>query len=504
MRHWDHWNTREKSHLFTLTISPSGKVSGKPKDLLKDSDLESPVEYSGGPSDYVISPDGKWISFGAKKPGRDQAWETEKNIHLVAFDGSGSITRLTQSNAGSATQPIFSPDGKYLSWLSMYRRRYEADRNDIILYDLKTKSHKEIAHKWDLSAIKSYWSHDSSSLFLIADDKAESKLFSVDIKSEKITSYNTPHSISSISQANKYKLLLTISSFGHPNEIFTLRTNGKHIRQLTDVNSKKLKGIYLAKPEKFWFTGALGDKVQGWLLKPINFNPSKKYPVAMIVHGGPQSSYKDRFTQYHNFNLHASAGQVVVSINYHGSTGFGQKFVDSINKNYGTYPVEDHHKGLDHLIKNYSWIDGKRICSVGTSMGGFFGNWFNGHTKRFKCIVQANGMFDLRHWYFTTDEQWFPEYDNGGTPMDHRRIYEKWSPANSMGNFTTPTLVVQGGKDYRIDVSEGIATFAGLQRQGIPSRLLYFPDEGHGTSKPANTMRFMHETVDWVKKWTKK
>jgi acylaminoacyl-peptidase len=386
----------------------------------------------------------------------------------------------------------------------MYRRRNEADRNDIILYDLKTKAHKEIAHKWNLSAIRSYWSHDSSSLFLIADDKAENKLFSVDIKSEKITDYNTPHSISSISQANKYKLLLTISSFGHPNEIFTLRANGKHLRQLTDVNSKKLKGIYLAKPEKFWFTGALGDKVQGWLLKPINFNPSKKYPVAMIVHGGPQSSYKDRFTQYHNFNLHASAGQVVVSINYHGSTGFGQKFVDSINKNWGSYPAEDHHKGLDYLISKYSWIDGDRVCTAGTSMGGYYGNWFNGHTKRFKCIVQGDGVFDSKHEYFTTDELWFPEYDQGGVPWNPNSVYEKWNPANFVSNWTTPTLVVHNRKDYRLDISEGLATFIALQRQGIPSRFLYFPDESHGVSKPANLIRFMNETVSWVTKWTSK
>ncbi|KXN66408.1 hypothetical protein CONCODRAFT_129116, partial [Conidiobolus coronatus NRRL 28638] len=188
---------------------------------------------------------------------------------------------------------------------------------------------------------------------------------------------------------------------------------------------------------------------------------------------------------------------------YHGSTGFGQEFVDSINKNYGTFPVEDHYKGLDHLISKYSWIDKKNICSVGTSQGGYYGNWFNGDTKRFKCIVVGNGAFDAVHKFFTTDELWFPEYDQGGTPWDPKTGFNKNNPANFVGNWTTPTLIVHGQKDYRVDLGEGLASFTALQRQGVPSRLLYFPDEGHGTSKPANTMRFARETVDWVKKWTK-
>ncbi|KXN68952.1 tricorn protease N-terminal domain-containing protein, partial [Conidiobolus coronatus NRRL 28638] len=281
MRHWDHWNTREKSHLFTLAITPSGQVTGEPKDLLKGTDFESPVEYSGGPTDYVISPDGKWISFGAKKPGRDQAWETEQNIHLVAFDGSGSITRLTPGNVGAATHPLFSPNGKYLTWLSMKRRQYESDRNDIILYNLESKTQKEIAHDWDRTPSSNLWSADSSSLLLLADDEGKGKLFKLDVESQKVTKYDTPNTVTSVSPIDKDSLILTISSFGHPNEIFTLGTDGKNIKQLTNVNSEKLKDIYLAEPEEFWFTGALGDDVQGWLLKPINFDPSKKYPVKL-------------------------------------------------------------------------------------------------------------------------------------------------------------------------------------------------------------------------------
>ncbi|KXN68953.1 alpha/beta-hydrolase [Conidiobolus coronatus NRRL 28638] len=526
MRHWNHWNTREKSHLFTLNITPSGAASGQPKDLLKGTNLESPVEYTGGPFDYVVSPDGKWVSFGAKKPGRDKSWETEQNIHLVSFDGSGAIADLTQDNQGASTHPLFSPCGKYLTWFQMKRRGYEADRNDIILFDLEKKVKREIANDWDRSPSSNLWSLDSKSLLLTAVDEAKTKLFRVDIESGKVTKFDTPNSVSTVSQvdsnnllllissfghpnemftlADKDTLLLTISSFGHPNDIYSIGVDGKNLNQLTDANSEKLKGIYLAEPEEFWFTGALGDNVQGWLLKPINFDPSKKYPVAVIIHGGPQSSYKDRYFQYHNFNLHASAGQAVVSINYHGSKGFGQNFTDSVNKNYETYPVEDHYKGLDHLIKKYSWIDGDRVCTAGTSMGGYYGNWFNGHTKRFKCFIQGDGDFDLKQDYFTTDELWFAEYDSGGSPMDPKAKYDESNPANFVGNWTTPTLVVHNQKDYRVDLSAGLATFTALQRQGVPSRFLYFPDESHGVSKPANLIRFMNETVGWVTKWTSK
>jgi acylaminoacyl-peptidase len=503
MRHWDHWNGRTKSHLFTLNISPEGKATGEPKDLLKGTDYESPVEYSGGASDYVVSPDGKLVAFGAKKPGRDQAWETEQNIHLVAFDGSSAITRLTVGNVGAATRPLFSPNGKHLTWLSMKRKNYESDRNDVILYDLEAKKQKEIAHDWDVSPASNFWSPDSSSLLLLADFEAKTKLFNVDIKTEKVTQFDTPSTIGAIAQADKDNLLLTISSFGHPNEIFSIGVDGKNLKQLTDVNSEKLKGIYLAEPEEFWFPGALGEDVQGWLFKPINFDPSKKYPVAVIIHGGPQSSYKDRFFTYHNFNLHAAAGQAVVSINYHGSNSFGQNFTDSINKNYGTYPVEDHHKGLDYLISKYSWIDGKNICTSGTSQGGYYGTWFNGSTKRFKCIVVGNGAFDAVHKYFSTDELWFPEYDQGGTPWDPKSGFAKNNPVQFVANWTTPTLVVHGQYDYRVDLGEGLASFTALQRQGVPSRFVYFPDEGHGASKPANIIRFGKETVGWVAKWTK-
>jgi acylaminoacyl-peptidase len=502
MRHWDHWNGRTKSHLFTLNITPEGKVTGEPKDLLKGTPLESPVEYSGGPGDYVISPDGKLVAFGAKKPGRDQAWETEQNIHLVAFDGSSAITDLTTDNQGASTAPLFSPDGKYLSFFQMAHRAYESDRNDIFVYDIQAKTKKEIAHKWDRTPNSQYWALDSSKLVIISDDEGKGKLFTVDIKSEEVTKLDTPHTVTSVSPITKDSLLLTISSFGHPNEIFTLGADGKNLKQLTDVNTEKLKGIYLSDAEEFWFTGANGDDVQGWLLKPINFDPSKKYPVAVIIHGGPQSSYNDRFFTYHNFNLHASAGQIVVTINYHASKGYGQKFIDSVNKEWAGLPIEDHHKGLDYLIAKYPWFDGSRVCTAGTSMGGYYGNWFNGHTKRFKCIIQANGMFDGAHWYYTTDEKWFPEYDNAGTPYTPGNTLDKWSPSNAIANWTTPTLVVQGELDYRIDQSEGLATFTALQRQGVPSRLLFFPDETHGVGRLPNLIRFGKETVGWISKWT--
>jgi dipeptidyl aminopeptidase/acylaminoacyl peptidase len=256
--------------------------------------------------------------------------------------------------------------------------------------------------------------------------------------------------------------------------------------------------------ESFWFEGAHGDKVQGFLVKPPNFDASKKYPVKFLIHGGPEGAWGDDWSYRWNPELFAANGYVVIMINFHGSTGYGQKFIDAINGDWGGAPFEDLIKGLDYAEKTYPFIDKDRECALGASYGGYMANWILGHTDRFKCIVSHDGMFNTDSAWGTTEELWFNEWEFKGTPYSNREIYEKWSPRNSAKNFKTPTLVVHGQLDYRLDVSEGFQLFTTLQRMGVPSKMLYFPDEGHWVLKPQNSQLWWKTVNEWVDQWTKK
>jgi dipeptidyl aminopeptidase/acylaminoacyl peptidase len=272
---------------------------------------------------------------------------------------------------------------------------------------------------------------------------------------------------------------------------------------LTQVNNSVLSRVFMSPLESFWFTGAHGDKVQGWLIKPPNFDPNKKYPVKFIIHGGPEVPMGDEWSYRWNAELFAANGYVVIFINFHGSPGYGQKFIDAINGDWGGAPYEDLMKGLDYAEQHYAFIDKERECALGASYGGWMTNWILGHTNRFKCIVTHDGMFDTESFWGTTEELWFHEWEFKGTPYTNREMYRKWSPMLFGENFKTPTLVVHGQLDYRLDLSQGLALFTTLQRQGVPSKMLYFPDEGHWVLKPQNSQLWYKTVNDWVDQWTK-
>ncbi len=274
--------------------------------------------------------------------------------------------------------------------------------------------------------------------------------------------------------------------------------------QFTGLNDAVLSQVSMSPLETFWFEGAHGDKVQGFLVKPPNFDASKKYPVKFLVHGGPQGAWGDDWSYRWNPELFAANGYVVIMINFHGSTGYGQKFIDAINGDWGGAPFEDLMKGLDYAEKTYPFIDKDRECALGASYGGYMANWILGHTDRFKCIVSHDGQFNAVSTWGTTEELWFQEWEFKGTPYTNRASYEKWSPHTYATNFKTPTLVVHGQLDYRLDVSEGFQLFTTLQREGVPSKMLYFPDEGHWVLKPQNSQLWYKTVNDWVDQWTKK
>jgi dipeptidyl aminopeptidase/acylaminoacyl peptidase len=274
--------------------------------------------------------------------------------------------------------------------------------------------------------------------------------------------------------------------------------------QLTQINTPVLSQIAMQPLEPFWFTGAAKAKVQGFLVKPPDFDANKKYPVKFLIHGGPEGAWGDSWSYRWNPELFAANGYVIVMINPRGSTGYGQKFTEDIIGDWGGKPYDDLMLGLDYAERTYPFIDKNRECALGASYGGYAVDWILGHTDRFKCLVSHDGMFDTVSAYGTTEELWFPEWEFQGTPWTNRATYEKWSPLNFATKFKTPTLVVHGQLDYRLDVSQGFELFTYLQRLKVPSKMLYFPDEGHWVLKPQNS-RLWYKTVnDWVDSYLKK
>ncbi|KAK9765813.1 Dipeptidyl-peptidase 5 [Basidiobolus ranarum] len=507
VRHWDHFVTEKKQNIFTVKLNKKNGnygVVGNPVNVMAKAGLESPVAPFGDAGDYDISPDGKEIAFIAKRPGRDQAWETDINVYVVPSNGRKSPKSLTDKNLGQTASPAYSPDGKTLAWLQMERRGFEADRKHIILHD-RTKQRSSYFNKnWDRSPNSVGWSSDSKSLYLPTQEHGRVKLFTASIRDGKVKAITQKGNTVSVSVLNKDTLFLTQNAMHHPNEYYTIKTNGKDLKQVSRLHAAKTKDLYLPEAEEFWFTGAKGDKVHGWILKPYNFDPKKKYPVAFLVHGGPQSAWTDSWSNRWNPEIYASAGNVMIAINPRGSTGYGQKFTDEISRNWGGLPFKDLMKGLDYVLDKYKFPDEYRVCALGASYGGYMMNWFNGHTDRFKCLINHDGMFSSVSTFYSTEELWFPEWEFGGKPWEPKakKIYEKWSPSNYVQNWKTPTLVIHGGKDYRLVDGEGFATFTALQRQNIPSRLVYFPDENHWVLKQANSLRWHSEVLGWLKKWT--
>jgi dipeptidyl aminopeptidase/acylaminoacyl peptidase len=292
-----------------------------------------------------------------------------------------------------------------------------------------------------------------------------------------------------------------------PSEIFAvhLKSNGPaQITQLTQINAPVLSQVAMAPLEPFWFTGAAKAKVQGFIVKPPNFDPGKKYPVKFLIHGGPEGAWGNSWSYRWNPELFAANGYVVVMINPRGSTGYGQKFTQDIIGDWGGKPYDDLMLGLDYAEKSYPYIDKTRECALGASYGGYMVNWLLGHTDRFKCLVSHDGMFNTISAYGTTEELWFPEYEFQGTPWTNRAGYDKWSPNNFAAKFKTPTLVVHSQLDYRLDVSEGLQLFTYLQRLKVPSKMLYFPDEGHWVLKPQNGQLWYKTVNEWVDSYLKR
>jgi dipeptidyl aminopeptidase/acylaminoacyl peptidase len=497
VRHWDTWDDGTRTHLFVFTDG-----AHEPIDLMKGLPYDAPTKPFGDLGEVAISKDGTEVVFTSKMVGREDAWSTNSDLWVVPSDGSAKPRSLTSANPATDTGPVFSHDGTKLAYLAMTRPGFESDRLRVMILDWKTKKATPLTEAWDRSPQGLAWSKDDRALFATADDTGRHPLFSIDASSGKVTALFDKGTSTSPSVAGD-RVVFIHDDLGHPAELWTVDAKGGRPRVVTHLNDAKVAKITWGEAEQFSFAGAKGDKVYGWLVKPPGLAAGARAPVAFLIHGGPQGSFGDHFHYRWNPGVFAGHGYATIAIDFHGSTGYGQAFTDAIRDDWGGAPYEDLMKGLDAALAKYSFLDKDRVAALGASYGGYMINWINGKTDRFKALVCHDGNLDETLAYYQTEELWFPEWEHKGLPWENPDGYARQSPLGLVKNWKTPTLVIHGGRDYRIVDAQGIATFTALQRRGVPSRFLYFPDENHWVLKPAHSKRWHEEVFAWIDKFTR-
>ncbi len=507
VRHWDTWSDGTRNHVFAYDLA-----TAKARDLMPAMDADCPTKPFGGSEDFAVSPDGKELVFSAKDMGKDpsaESWSTNFDLFVVPMDGSKTPSRITTNPAWDA-QPHFSPDGKTLAYLAMSRPGFEADRFDIVLRDWATGKEDKFTlrvddtPRGDRSAGTLAWSPDGKTLYCEAENLGQRALFSIDPKSHKATLLVSEGTLDGLECTKDGRILYGMNSLMGPTEFYIVDPSSKAIRQVTHVNDVRVAAARFGKPERFTFKGAKGDTVYGYLVYPVDFDPAKKYPVAFLIHGGPQGTYGNDFHYRWNPQVYAGAGYAAIFIDFHGSTSYGQTFTDDIRDDWGGAPFEDLMKGLDYSLAKYPFLDKDRMGALGASYGGFMINWIAGQTDRFKTLVAHDGNLDERMAYYDTEELWFPEWEHKGLPWENPTSYLKHNPVEFVKHWKTPMLVIHGMKDYRIAYSQGLSSFTALQRKGIPSKLLIFPDENHWVLKPANSLQWHEQVLGWLDQWLKK
>ncbi|HLJ89639.1 MAG TPA: S9 family peptidase [Candidatus Angelobacter sp.] len=503
-RHWSSFTRFKRSHLFVASIE-----GGAAKDITPG-DRDVPPFNLGGQDLYAISPDGGEVAYTSNV---DPVEAISTNNEIFVMPAAGGTPKKLSTSPGSDSTPLYSPNGRYLAWRMQERAGYESDRFQLVIYDRKSGSLRNATHDFDRWVGAVAWSPDSASIYFTAEEKGGAPIWKIDVgeamgeprkksggRVQIASGYNDEVTVSPDGRT----VVFTRMSAQAPAEIYKLTEGSTQAAKLSHLNDAVLSQADLQPVESFWFAGAVDTQVQGFLMKPPAFDAKKKYPVKFIIHGGPQGAWGDEWSYRWNSQLLAADGYVVVMVNPRGSTGYGQAFIDGINGDWGGKPFEDLMKGLDYVEKTYAFVDKSRECALGASYGGYMINWILGHTNRFKCLVSHDGMFNAESSYGSTEELWFNEWEFKGLPWENREAYRKWSPHEYAAQFKTPTLVVHGQLDYRLDVSEGFQLFTTLQRLKIPSRMLYFPDEGHWVLKPQNS-RLWYKTVNqWVDSYLKK
>jgi dipeptidyl aminopeptidase/acylaminoacyl peptidase len=498
-RHWDHWSEGKRSHLFVLPVDGSSA----PKDLTPGADYDVPPDERGGVGDFNFSPDSRELCFTAVTD-KLEAVSTNADLFLVPLTG-GEPKRIT-TQQGFDGNPVYSPDGRSIAYHAQLTAGYEADRWRVMLYDRQSGKNENLSDSFDRSANELAWSPDSKTLYFLAENETLQPIYSMEPRAgatpkKVVDGFNAEFSLSGDGRT----FVTTQSSLAMPAEIFTVSVDGGASKQITHTNDAILAQIGLNPPEKFWFDGANGTKVEAMLIRPPQFAASEKYPLLVLLHGGPQTMWSDAWGYRWNAQVFSGAGYATLMINRRGSTGYGQKFTDEITNDWGGKAYEDVLKGVDAALVKYPFLDKSRMAAAGGSYGGYMADWIATHTDRFKAIVSHAGVYDKVSMY-ATEELWFEEHDLQGTPWSAPENYKKWAPATyagELGKCKTPTLVVAGERDYRVPYTQSLEFFNSLQRQGVPSKLLIFPDEGHWVLKPQNSQLWYKTFLDWLATYVK-
>ena len=505
IRHWDTWADGRLNRVFVADL---GGAAPAKTAVLVGGDVEGdiPSKPFGDLSDLAWAPDGKTLVFSARRSDREEPWSTNFDLYQVNADGTGAATNLTSGNPAWDAGPVFGKDGRTLYYRAMKRPGFEADRFALKSMDLASGNTREIAPQWDRSADGITVSADGRTIYTTAQDTGEHPLFAVDVESGGVTKLVGDGSVSAFELADTGStgptLVFARNSMKSGDQLFTGGIAGTPVRAITPSAGEMLADVAWGEYEQFNFKGLSGDTVHGYVVKPWNYVAGQKYPVAFLIHGGPQGSFGDGWSYRWNPQTYAGQGYAVVMIDFHGSTGYGQAFTDAISQHWGDRPLEDLQKGWKAALAKYDFLDAEKACALGASYGGFMVNWIAGNwNEPWKCLVNHDGVFDQRAMGYATEELWFTEWEQGGTPYDVPRNYEKFNPVNHVDEWRVPMLVVHGQLDYRIPVEQGIATFTALQRRGIESKFLYFPDENHWVLKPQNSVLW-HDTVNgWLRQY---
>jgi dipeptidyl aminopeptidase/acylaminoacyl peptidase len=494
VRHWDTWTDGQRSHVFA--VDPA---TGEARDLTPGP-YDTPPIGLGGFHDYDLSPDGTELAF-VRNVDVPTAVGTGNNVWLVPTSG-GEPTRLSTGD-GNDVSPRYSPDGRWIAWLSQARPGFEADRAVLMLHDRRSGAQRPLTGGLDGSVSTFQWAPDSRTIFFNAQDEVHVRVYRVALRDGAVRpvtggAYDGAFDL----VGNGSQLVVARQQAHRPTELVVVDDRGRERRRLTRVNDALVSQLALQPMETFWHAGADGARVQSFMVKPPDFDPSRKYPVVFLVHGGPQGAWSDNFHYRWNYNMFAAPGYVVIAPNPRGSTGFGQQFTDEISRDWGGRVYTDLMMALDHALAEYPFLDADRVAAAGASYGGYMMNWFQGRAgDRFRTLINHAGVFDLRSMYGATEELWFPEWEFGGPPWEAPEDYQRWNPALEVDRWRTPMLIIHGQLDYRVPVEQGLGAFTALRRQGVPARLLYFPDEGHWVLRPANALVWWETVYEWLDRW---
>jgi dipeptidyl aminopeptidase/acylaminoacyl peptidase len=492
-RHWDTWEDHRRTHLLVVPVD-----GGPARDLTPGKRDTPPFSLSG--EDYAVSPDGKEVCF-ARNDDPVEAVSTNAELYVVPVTGGAPVK--IAGHPGYDGSPRYSPDGTRIAFRAQMRAGYESDRWRLMVYDRQARTTRNLTEPFDRHVDSFAWSPDSRTLYFTADDDARAPIFSVPAAGGTVQKIAGGATFGDLQASPDGKwLLATKVALTHPTEVYRLGVDGSGIAPVTRVNDAFLAGFRLRPGESVTYKGAAGKDVQAWIVKPPDFDPARKYPLLVLIHGGPQSVWGDGWSFRWNAEVFASAGYVVFAPNPRGSVGWGQEFIDDINADWGGRAYEDVMKGTD-FAEALPYVDKARTAAAGASYGGYLVNWILGHTERYRALVSHDGIFDLPAMYGSTEELWFVEWEFKGPVWEQPEVWERWDPSRFVKAFKTPTLVIHGEQDHRVPLEQGLGLFTALQRRGVPSRLLVFPDENHWVLKPANSVRWYEEVIGWLDRWTK-